>query len=59
MGEAMSFALFRELRTPGAGEALVLERNEFLARSLGHGILRPLSEEERNAYYAPYPDPAA
>lgn len=48
--------LFRALRTKGVGEQLVLEENEFLARSLANGIKRPLSAEETRAYYAPYPD---
>jgi len=30
--------LFRALRTPGVGEKLVLEENEFLARSLANGV---------------------
>lgn len=51
--------LFRAIRTPGVGESMVLEANQFLARSLGNGIKRPLSEEERAAYYAPYPTPAS
>lgn len=51
--------LFRSLRTPGVGEKMVLEENQFLARSLANGIRRPLPEEERAAYLAPYPDPAS
>ena len=49
--------LFKALRTPGLGEKMVLEQNQFLERSLANGISRPLTEEERAAYYAPYPDP--
>ena len=49
--------LFRALRTPGAGEKLVLEENQFLARSLDNGVKRALTDEERAAYYAPYPTP--
>jgi len=49
--------LFRSLRTPGAGEKLVLESDQFLARSIANGIRRPLTEAETAAYYAPYPDP--
>jgi haloalkane dehalogenase len=48
---------FRMLRTPGAGERLVLEENGFLSRSLAHGVKRGLSEHERAAYYEPYPTP--
>lgn len=51
--------LFRALRTPGVGEKLVLESNEFLARSLAHGVLRGLTDQERAAYYAPFFDPAS
>src|SRR6267142_2808493 len=51
--------LFRALRTPGVGEKLVLERNDFLAQSLGHGVTRGLSESDRAEYYAPYPDAAS
>jgi haloalkane dehalogenase len=51
--------LFRSLRTPGVGERMVLEQNEFLAKSLGNGVKRGLSERERAEYYAPYPDPAS
>lgn len=48
--------LFRALRTPEVGERLVLEENEFLARSLAHGVQSGLSEADRAVYYAPYPD---
>jgi len=51
--------LFRALRTPGVGEKMVLEADQFLARSLANGISRPLTEAERAVYYAPYPTPAS
>ncbi|GAO01556.1 haloalkane dehalogenase [Anaeromyxobacter sp. PSR-1] len=51
--------LFRALRTPGAGERLALEQNAFLARSLENGVKRGLSEADRAAYAAPYPDPGS
>ncbi len=51
--------LFRALRTPGVGEAMVLERNEFLPRSLENGVKRGLSEADRAVYFAPYPTPAS
>jgi haloalkane dehalogenase len=51
--------LFRALRTPGAGEKLVLEQNEFLAKSLANGVKHGLSEAARAEYYAPFPDPAS
>lgn len=51
--------LFRALRTPGVGEQMVLEANQFLARSLANGIRRSITDDERAAFYAPYPDPAS
>jgi haloalkane dehalogenase len=51
--------LFRTLRTPGAGEKLVLEANQFLARSLSNGIRRRIDADEAAAYAAPYPDSAS
>lgn len=52
-------AMFRVLRTPGEGEAMVLERNEFLGKSLGNGVKGELSEADRAAYAAPFPDAAS
>ncbi|HEY5961262.1 MAG TPA: haloalkane dehalogenase [Polyangiaceae bacterium] len=49
--------LFRALRTPGIGEQLVLERNEFLPKSLANGVKNGLSDVARAEYYAPFPDP--
>lgn len=51
--------LFRALRTPGVGERMVLEENQFLARSLSNGIARRLGSDESAAYYAPYPEPTS
>jgi haloalkane dehalogenase len=51
--------LFRSLRTPGVGEKLVLEQNEFLARSFANGVQHGLSESDRDVYQAPYPDAAS
>src|SRR4051794_32190949 len=51
--------LFRTLRTPGAGEKLVLEGNEFLTRSLSNGVRRRLDDADRDAYHAAYPDEAS
>jgi haloalkane dehalogenase len=51
--------LFRAIRTPGVGEKMVLEANQFLARSLENGIKRPLSGAEVAAYYEPYPTAAS
>lgn len=49
-------ALFRTLRTPGAGEQLVLEQNGFQPASLAHGVKHGLSEHDRAVYAAPFPD---
>ena len=38
---------------------MVLEANQFLARSLANGIRRSIDDDERAAFYAPYPDPAS
>jgi len=51
--------LFRALRTPGVGEKMVLESNQFLARSFKNGVLRGFREDEAAAYSAPFADPAA
>jgi haloalkane dehalogenase len=48
---------FRKFRTPGEGEAMILEGNAFIERVLPGGMLRKLSEEEMAAYRAPFPTP--
>jgi haloalkane dehalogenase len=53
---AQGAQLFQAIRTPGVGERMVLEENQFLDRSLQNGVRRGLSAEEREVYYAPYPD---
>jgi haloalkane dehalogenase len=47
---------FRRLRSP-EGERLVLDENFFVEVVLPAGIMRKLSEEEMEAYRAPYRDP--
>ncbi|UCI07659.1 haloalkane dehalogenase [Mesorhizobium sp. B1-1-8] len=49
--------LFKALRTPGAGEKLVLEENVFVEKVLPASVLRSMSEEEMDAYRAPFPTP--
>lgn len=49
--------LFKALRTAGAGEKLVLEDNIFVEKILPASVLRPMSEEEMDAYRAPFPTP--
>jgi len=46
---------FRKFRTPGEGEAMILEANAFLERVLPGGMLRRLDDDEMAAYRAPFP----
>lgn len=49
---------FRDMRTPGVGEEMVLERNWFIEEGLtrtGRGV----SEADLDVYRAQYPDPAS
>ncbi|MGT2502719.1 haloalkane dehalogenase [Bradyrhizobium guangxiense] len=48
---------FRKFRTPGEGEAMILEANAFVERVLPGGILRSLSEDEMAPYRVPFPTP--
>ncbi|MHC4053661.1 haloalkane dehalogenase [Bradyrhizobium sp. 25ACV] len=48
---------FRKFRTPGEGEAMILEANAFVERVLPGGIMRTLSEDEMVPYRAPFPTP--
>lgn len=50
-------AIFRNFRTPGVGEKLILEENFFVEGVLPNGVHRTLTEEERQAYRAPFPTP--
>lgn len=50
-------AAFRKFRTPGEGEAMILEANAFVERVLPGGIVRKLGEEEMAPYRAPFPTP--
>jgi len=51
--------LFKAFRTPGQGEKLVLEDNVFVERVLPNSVMRKLSEDEMEAYRAPFPTPAS
>jgi haloalkane dehalogenase len=51
-------AMFRVLRSP-AGERMVIEENFFIETVLPRSIMRTLSNEEMDAYRAPFRDPAA
>ena len=44
----------RNLRTPGVGESMILEQNIFVEQLLPSSILRNLTDEEMDAYRAPY-----
>jgi haloalkane dehalogenase len=46
---------FQKFRTPGEGEAMILEGNAFVERILPASILRKLTDEEMEAYRAPFP----
>lgn len=50
-------AIFQNFRTPGAGEKMILEENFFVEAVLPNGVHRTLTEEERQAYRAPFPTP--
>jgi haloalkane dehalogenase len=51
--------LFQAFRTPGVGEKLILEENQFIEKVLPGAIVRKLAPEEMEAYRAPFRDPAA
>src|SRR5262245_5604522 len=51
-------AMFQKFRTPGVGEALVLDGNAFIEQVLPGSIVRRLSEAEMTAYREPFPTPA-
>ena len=58
--EAMAAAgeFFRQLRTPGVGEEMVLQNNMFVEVVLPEmGTVRDMTEAEMAAYRAPYPTP--
>jgi haloalkane dehalogenase len=51
--------IFRKFRTPGEGEALILEGNAFVERVLPGSIIRTLSDDEMAVYRAPFATPAS
>lgn len=51
--------LFKAFRTPGRGEALILDDNVFVERVLPGSVLRQLAPEEMDAYREPFPTPAS
>lgn len=49
--------LFRAMRTPGVGEAMVLDENAFLEKALPTTVVHPIAEQDMEVYLAPYPTP--
>lgn len=49
--------VFRGFRTPGVGESLIFDKNTFIERVLPGSIVRKLTNEEMDAYRAPFLDP--
>lgn len=47
--------LFKAFRTPGQGDKLVLDDNIFIERVLPNSVLRTMTEDEMDAYRAPFP----
>lgn len=52
-------ALFRKFRTPGEGEAMILEANVFIERVLPNSVIRRLTDAEMAAYREPFPTPSS
>ncbi|KAB2911089.1 MAG: haloalkane dehalogenase [Hyphomicrobiaceae bacterium] len=50
-------ATFRQLRTPGVGEEMVLEANAFVERVLPGSVVRKLADAETAAYREPFLTP--
>lgn len=48
---------FRKFRTPGEGEAMIMDGNVFIERVLPGSVVRQLAPEEVAAYRAPFPTP--
>ena len=51
--------LFKAFRTPGRGEALVIDDNVFIERILPGSVLRELAPDEMEAYRRPFLTPAS
>jgi haloalkane dehalogenase len=48
---------FKQFRTPGVGEQMILQQNAFVERVLPGATVRKLTEQEMEAYRAPFPTP--
>jgi haloalkane dehalogenase len=51
--------IFRRFRTPGEGEAMILEGNAFVERVLPGSVARALTDDEMAVYRAPFPTQAS
>jgi haloalkane dehalogenase len=49
--------IFRDFRTPGIGEKMILEGNAFVEQILPGATIRKLTDDEMAAYRAPFPTP--
>ncbi|MFG1944873.1 haloalkane dehalogenase [Nonomuraea sp. NPDC048826] len=47
--------MFEAMRTPGVGEAMVLDQNAFIEKALPSTVAGGLSEEDHEVYRRPYP----
>ncbi|MEV4184415.1 haloalkane dehalogenase [Streptosporangium canum] len=47
--------LFEAIKTPGVGEAMILDENAFIEQALPGTVVTPLSEEDLDVYRRPYP----
>ena len=47
--------MFERMRTPGEGEAMILDQNAFIEQALPRTVARGLSEEDLAVYGRPYP----
>lgn len=51
--------LFRSFRTPGVGEAMILDQNVFIEQALPRTVASGLTPEDLDVYRKPYPTPAS
>ena len=57
LSDSAARGIFRQFRTPGEGEKLILEENAFIERVLPGSIVRKLTAEEMAVYRAPFQTP--
>jgi haloalkane dehalogenase len=53
--DAAAIETFKNFRTPGVGERLILDQNAFVEGVLPRSIVRRLTEDEMAVYRAPFP----